>query len=237
MPRSGAEESEEQEGGTEDAEPRHPLPVVFPGEYEEPEFVRQIISDVRETGYCLVQMPPLAEDERKLLAQEIRENKDWTIPNKDVEAMYLGKKNATKMVTLPEDPEGPLESTDMMPMLDRSLTTLTLALYPHTRYFFGFESFGRLHTYLRVPFSVREDMALRDTSSSRMQVDELRFAHINFLERRKLCFFYLVDGAEAGGAQVTLIDDSNVETTITMKPSSLLVFRHDLLSQIRAGRE
>jgi polyketide synthase-associated protein len=229
MPRTGAEEATEGAAGDESRlVPLDAAAIEFPGEYED-EFILKIIEDVRQTGYSLVQMPALAADERTVLAQEVKEKKNsWTVPKGYAEATYLGLNNATKSCELPEDPAGPVESDDMLPMLDRVLTNFTLALFPHCSSCFGFEAFGRLNSYLRTPFSTTEEMALRDLRQPKN--DDNLFVHLNFLERRKLCLLYLIDGPEVGGAQVTLVEENGTEIGVTMRASQLLVFRHDLLS-------
>jgi polyketide synthase-associated protein len=186
------------------------------------EFLQQIVKDLLEKDYCLINMPHLTATEKADLGQCVSDVKHWSLPKKEFEDGLLGRQNTTKYTTVPEP--GP-DSDASINLCDQHLTELLFLLAPITSTVFGFSSWGRLTGTLRVPFSTSaEEKELRPAPLQQSDYDDGRvFGHLNFLERRKLGFLYLLQN---NGGTVELYGETTVK--IPIAENILLVWRNDL---------
>ncbi|CAE8593830.1 unnamed protein product, partial [Polarella glacialis] len=87
-------------------------------------------------------------------------------------------------------------STSALSQCDRVFTDLGHLLGPRTQESLGFSLWGRQAAMVRVPLvSESEERLLRPGPMSESHYDDSGkvFAHLNFLDRRRLCAIFLVE--------------------------------------------
>lgn len=186
------------------------------------EFLQQIVMEILSTGYSLILMPVLSKEENQDLVHRVSDIKKWSLPQAEFEDAYMGRNNTTKYSTLIEDADDDLENTFYK--CESQIKDLTKLLAPITESVFGFSSWGCISSMVRVPLASGDDeQALRPPPLGESDYEDGRvFGHLNFLERRKLSFLYLLQNS---GGQVRLYGDSVID--IPIAENALLVFRHD----------
>ncbi|CAJ1339907.1 unnamed protein product [Effrenium voratum] len=148
---------------------------------------------------------------------------------KELEPCYLGRSPQGKVDWLAaDDPRREVQTA--LESCDRLLSRLASGLYLECQESLGFLPEGRSDALLRLPCRTRaeeEDLLRRQEVLTEEHVNDGKVEdHIEFIQSRKLCSILQV----AGSAKVVLHRADEVDVSLVLQSSQILVFRHDQLS-------
>lgn len=201
------------------------------------EFAAKVARTIRAKGYCLIQMPGFEELGLESSAT-LKARAGYTVPPQHFEEAYLGHNPCSKVLWLHEqgDPaEDALADADGQDTagIDDLLADFGDLLRPVVGELLGFQLCTyRSGTMLRVPPA--DQAELQRLSPGPLADDDVESGyirrHLDFIQRRRLCFMYFVDG---DGSSVELWGRRDLglqNATLTVGRGTVLVFRPDLMS-------
>jgi len=203
-----------------------------------PLFAFMMSEIVAQKGWCVIQMI-VADEDRSEAVQQAQSLTSFTNVKAELLSDYLGRGGAGKMSVLEYNGLNGLALSDheyhwALAEYDSELTSLAKALAPLTQETMGFKSSGRRKGMVCMPFADQyEEEGMRPEPLTEEDVDAgILEAHLNFINKRRLCFQYWIDNE---GGEVTLYPRGDMfpdaqPVQLALSPSKLLVYRCDWMS-------
>mmetsp|Transcript_55207 Transcript_55207/g.155354 ORF Transcript_55207/g.155354 Transcript_55207/m.155354 type:complete len:1245 (-) Transcript_55207:131-3865(-) len=201
------------------------------------EFAAKVARTIRAKGYCLIQMPDWEELGLESSAT-LKARAGYTVPPQHFEEAYLGHNPCSKVLWLHEQgspAEDALADADGQDTagIDDLLADFGDLMRPVVGELLGFQLCTyRSGTMLRVPPA--DQAELQRLSPGPPADDDVEAGyirrHLDFIQRRRLCFMYFADG---DGSSVELWGRRDLglqNATLTVGGGTVLVFRPDLMS-------
>nr|AQS99193.1 type I polyketide synthase [Gambierdiscus polynesiensis] len=194
-------------------------------------FSFMVAENLKRKGYCMIQAFGNAEAREAMVALADARADDFTRPKREFEEAYLGRNPMSKVAWI----EGERVDNVALEHYNRCLKDLHLLLLPVAGEVLGFAPWtNRMGTMLRRSFAdAKEEQTLDIGSLDEEDVSEGAIEkHLEFVQRRRLCLLYVVDGA--GGVIELHPRDGSAFEAVDLQPGRdrLLVFRHDEMSYV-----
>lgn len=197
-------------------------------------FSLMVANHLQKKGYCLIQMFGDAEVQESLQTLVNDMALDFKRPKKESEEGYLGENTKAKLWFLGEDVA---DSKGVM-YYNEYIKKLHMLLIPVTGELLGFRPWSsRMATLVRKPFvDENEGEALDpgDLGDADVQ-DGAVERYLEFVQRRRFCAMYMVNGANGAGGLIDLIPKAEApagmeKVSLNIEANRLLIFRHDFLA-------
>ena len=190
------------------------------------QFTANAVDALAKEGFCVIQLP-LSEEITSDAAVEVKCGRyRWKRLRREFEPAYLGRHQKCKTAWLEEMVEEKQEMDSPIDPLDLYLARFTQFLLPVAPFALDFVPHSRSSGMLRVPATSQEvgmAEAVSEEDIAKGLVDE----HVDYLRRRKLCMFLMVDGT---GGELSLYPKDGDQITLSAEAGRLVVFRHDRIS-------
>ncbi|CAK9095077.1 Phenolphthiocerol/phthiocerol polyketide synthase subunit C ((Phenol)carboxyphthiodiolenone synthase subunit C) (Beta-ketoacyl-acyl-carrier-protein synthase I) (Phthiocerol synthesis polyketide synthase type I PpsC) [Durusdinium trenchii] len=189
-------------------------------------FTATAVEALAKEGYCVVQLP-LSEDMTSEAAVEVKCGRfRWKRLRREFEPAYVGKHQKCKTAWLDEMVEEKPEMDTPIDPLDLYLARFTQFLLPVAPFALDFMPHSRTSGMLRIP-ATSDQLTVAETVSEEDIAKGLVDEHVDFLRRRKLCMFLIVDGS---GGELSLYPKDGDQVTLSAEAGRLVIFRHDRIS-------
>lgn len=195
-------------------------------------FSLMVAEHLQKKGYCMIQMFGDAEASESLQQLASDMALDFKRPKKELEEGYLGENAKAKVWWLGE------ETADAKGVMyyNEYIKKLHMLLIPITGELLGFRPWSsRMATMVRTPFAdENEGEALDPGDMTDADItDGTIEKYLDFVQRRRLCMMYMVNGANGAGGLIDLTPRKEScgfeKVSLNIEANRLLIFRHDLL--------
>jgi polyketide synthase-associated protein len=202
--------------------------VAWPDQDTAADFAATVVKLLGSQEYCVVQM--FMSDENRAEARKEADYLKYKKMRKEFEPAYLGRQHKCKSAWFEGVAEQKPELEGVLDACDFCFSSLTQYMLPLTSCALDFIPYSRTNTMARLPFQNPREEAMRAEEVTEEDIEDgLVDSHIQFVKRRKLCFFFIVDTA---GGELTLIpkDDEKDKIVLEAIKGRMIIFRNDRMS-------